>query len=353
MDESDREKTAFITHSGLYQFCVMPFGLCNAPATFERLMEKILSGLQWQTCLVYLDDVIIFGKNFEEHIAAIDDVFTRFKLAGLKLSPKKCFLFKQKVEFLGHVVSKDGVSTDPSKVAVVKNWPRPNCVRDVRGFVGLCSYYRKFVKNFTLIARPLHRLTEKGKRFLWNEECEEAFNALKVALTSTPILAFPTPSDKYILDTDASNESLGSVLSQIQGGEERVIAYFSKSFSKAERRYCVTRKELYAIVASIKHFHHYLYGAEFLVRTDHGALRWLLNFKQPEGQIARWLEMLGTYNYEIQHRPGSKHGNADALSRRPCVDCRYCLRLEETELSTVEDTGGILLDNNSVKVGYP
>ncbi|PIK52385.1 Retrovirus-related Pol polyprotein from transposon, partial [Apostichopus japonicus] len=247
MDESDREKTAFITHSGLYQFCVMPFGLCNAPATFERLMEKILSGLQWQTCLVYLDDVIIFGKNFEEHIAAIDDVFTRFKLAGLKLSPKKCFLFKQKVEFLGHVVSKDGVSTDPSKVAVVKNWPRPNCVRDVRGFVGLCSYYRKFVKNFTLIARPLHRLTEKGKRFLWNEECEEAFNALKVALTSTPILAFPTPSDKYILDTDASNESLGSVLSQIQGGEERVIAYFSKSFSKAERRYCVTRKELYAI----------------------------------------------------------------------------------------------------------
>ncbi|PIK55614.1 Retrovirus-related Pol polyprotein from transposon [Apostichopus japonicus] len=320
MDESDREKTAFITHSGLYQFCVMPFGLCNAPATFERLMEKILSGLQWQTCLVYLDDVIIFGKNFEEHIAAIDDVFTRFKLAGLKLSPKKCFLFKQKVEFLGHVVSKDGVSTDPSKVAVVKNWPRPNCVRDVRGFVGLCSYYRKFVKNFTLIARPLHRLTEKGKRFLWNEECEEAFNALKVALTSTPILAFPTPSDKYILDTDASNESLGSVLSQIQGGEERVIAYFSKSFSKAERRYCVTRKELYAIVASIKHFHHYLYGAEFLVRTDHGALRWLLNFKQPEGQIARWLEMLGTYNYEIQHRPGSKHGNADALSRRPCVD---------------------------------
>ncbi|PIK48891.1 Retrovirus-related Pol polyprotein from transposon [Apostichopus japonicus] len=118
MDESDREKTAFITHSGLYQFCVMPFGLCNAPATFERLMEKILSGLQWQTCLVYLDDVIIFGKNFEEHIAAIDDVFTRFKLAGLKLSPKKCFLFKQKVEFLGHVVSKDGVSTDPSKVAV-------------------------------------------------------------------------------------------------------------------------------------------------------------------------------------------------------------------------------------------
>ncbi|PIK59683.1 hypothetical protein BSL78_03414 [Apostichopus japonicus] len=199
MDESDREKTAFITHSGLYQFCVMPFGLCNAPATFERLMEKILSGLQWQTCLVYLDDVIIFGKNFEEHIAAIDDVFTRFKLAGLKLSPKKCFLFKQKVEFLGHVVSKDGVSTDPSKVAVVKNWPRPNCVRDVRGFVGLCSYYRKFVKNFTLIARPLHRLTEKGKRFLWNEECEEAFNALKVALTSTPILAFPPPVTSIFL----------------------------------------------------------------------------------------------------------------------------------------------------------
>ena len=223
------------------------------------------------------------------------------------------------------------MATDPAKVSTVKNWPRPNSVRDVRGFIGLCSYYRKFVKNFTHIARPLHRLTEKGQRFSWSSECEESFNTLKKALCSTPVLAFPTQSDKYILDTDASNESMGAVLSQVQNGEERVIAYFSKSFSKTERRYCVTRKELFAIVSAIKHFHHHLYGAEFLVRTDHGALRWLLNFKHPEGQVARWLEFLGTYAFEIQHRAGKKHGNADALSRRPCDDCKYCDRLEEKE----------------------
>lgn len=179
----------------------------------------------------------------------------------------------------------------------------------------------------------MHRLTEKGKQFLWTEECEKAFNELKHVLTSAPILAFPTPTDKYILDTDASSDSLGAVLSQVQGGEEKVIAYFSKSFSKPERRYCVTRKELYAIVASVKHFHHYLYGANFLVRTDHSALRWLLTFKHPEGQVARWLEVLGTYHYEVEYRPGTKHGNADALSRRPCIDCRHCLRLEEKEAS--------------------
>ncbi|KAJ8033855.1 hypothetical protein HOLleu_24223 [Holothuria leucospilota] len=292
MDEPDKEKTAFVTQSGLYQFCVLPFGLSSAPATFERLMEKVLSGLQWQTCLVYLDDVIIFAKTFEEHVARFDQVLTRLKSSGLKLSPKKCHLFRQKVAFLGHVVSKDGVSTDPTKVAAVENWPRTNCVRDARRFLGLCSYYRKFVKNFTHIARPLHRLTEKGKQFLWTEECEKAFNELKHVLTSAPILAFPTPTDKYILDTDASSDSLGGVLSQVQGGEEKVIAYFSKSFSKPERRYCVTRKELYAIVASVKHFHHYLYGAKFLVRTDHSALRWLLTFKNPEGQVAHWLEVL-------------------------------------------------------------
>lgn len=336
MEEADKEKTAFVTHGGLYQFKVLPFGLCNAPSTFERLMEKVLSGLQWQTCLVYLDDIIIFGRSFEEHMARLGEVFQRLKGAGLKLSPKKCDLLKHKVHFLGHIVSSEGVATDLSKVADVKDWPRPNSVRDVRGFIGLCSYYRKFVKNFAQIARPLHHLTEKGQRFSWSDECERAFQTLKNALSSSPVLAYPTQNDKYILDTDASNESMGAVLSQIQNGEELVIAYFSKSFSKAERRYCVTRKELYAVVSAIKHFHHYLYGVEFLVRTDHSALRWLLNFKHPEGQVARWLELLGTYTFKIQHRAGTKHGNADALSRRPCDNCRHCDRVEEKEIDEVK-----------------
>ncbi len=180
------------------------------------------------------------------------------------------------------------------------------------------------MKGFAEIAKPLHRLTEKQRQFIWTEDCEIAFKQLKTALTSTPILAYPTNDDCFVLDTDASNLGIGAVLSQIQEGTEKVIAYFSRTLTKAEKRYCVTRKELLALVASTKQFHHYLYGKKFLIRTDHGALRWLVNFKRPEGQTARWLEVMGTYTFEIQHRPGVKEG----LSRRPCDECEQCNRVE-------------------------
>lgn len=203
-------------------------------------------------------------------------------------------------------------------------------MKQVRGFIGLCSYYRKHIKSFVDIARPLHQLTEANRKFEWTETCQEAFDTLKAVLTSAPILSYPTEDDLFILDTDASNEGMGSVLSQVQNDIKRVICYFSKAFSKQERRYCVTRRELLAVVASVKHFHHYLFGRRFIVRSDHGALRWLFNFKNREAQIARWLETLSTYNFEIQHRAGRIHSNADALSRRPCCTsgCSYCLRAE-------------------------
>ena len=330
MDREDREKTAFVTGTGVgfYQFKVMPFGLCNAPATFERLMERVLSGLQWQTCLLYLDDIVTYGPTFQQAMQRLEEVLIRLKAAGLKLSPKKCHLFQRSVSFLGHIVSDEGIATDRGKIDAVKEWPTPRNVTDVRSFLGLCSYYRRFVKGFAEVAKPLHRLTEKQHEFVWTEECDMAFNRLKMALTSTPILAYPTCDDSFVLDTDASNLGIGAVLSQIQGGTEKVIAYFSRTLTKAERRYCVTRKELLAVVASTKHFHHYLYGNKFLIRTDHGALRWLMNFKNPEGQTARWLEVMGTYTFEIQHRPGTRHGNADGLSRRPCEDCEQCSRVE-------------------------
>ena len=174
------------------------------------------------------------------------------------------------------------------KTKAVCEWPVPKNVKEVRSFLGLCSYYRKFIFHFANIARPLHKLTEKNQSFVWTEECQMAFENFKQALTNTPILAYPRNEDSFILDTDASNTCMGAVLSQIQDGKEKVIAYYSKAFSRTERKYCVTRRELLAVVASIKHLHHYLYGRHFLVRSDHGALRWLLNFKNPEGQIARW-----------------------------------------------------------------
>ena len=340
MAEADKPKTAFTTGNGLYQFTVMSFGLCNAPATFERLMEKVLSGLPWEVCLIYLDDIIVHGREFGEAMQRLRTVLQRLRDAGLKLSPKKCILLQRSVPFLGHVVSDHGVSTDPKKIEAVRTWPYPRTAKDVKSFLGLCSYYRRFVRGFADIARPLYKLTEEQREFRWTRECEDAFCQLKSLLTTAPILAFPTLDGLFILDTDASNTGLGAVLSQIQGEEEKVIAFHSKSLNKSERNYCVTRKELLAVIVAVKTYHHYLCGRQFLVRTDHGALKWLLKFKNPEGQLARWLELLGTYDFKIEHRSGIHHGNADALSRRPCGDCRYCDRVEQKgDTTSVADSG--------------
>ncbi|GFY13558.1 retrovirus-related Pol polyprotein from transposon 17.6 [Trichonephila clavipes] len=309
----DREKTAFTSGQGLWQFKVMPFGLCNAPATFERLMETVLKGLTFEACLIYLDDVIIGGRTFEEHLQNIRKVLSKLSDANLKLNPSKCKFFQKEVNYLGHIISAEGVRTDPEKVSAVKNWKRPENLRELRSFLGLCTYYRKFVKGFSSIARPLHKLTESKQKFQWTKECEDSFLQLKEALTSSPILIYPQPDKPFILDTDASNESVGAVLSQEIDGQERVVAYWSKCLSKPERNYCVTRKELLAIVKAIEHFHHYLYGQKFLLRTDHASLTWLMNFRNTEGQVARWIQRLNEYYFDIRHRKGSSHGNADAL----------------------------------------
>ena len=356
MDEKDKEKTAFVTSRGLFQFNVLPFGLCNAPATFERLMERVLHGLQWETCLIYLDDVIIHADSFENHINRLKIILQRLQQAGLKLSPPKCHLFQREVAYLGHKITPTGISTDYAKIATVKEWPIPQNVTEVRRFLGLCAYYRRFIQGFSTIAKPLHRLTEKGKRFSWDEESNYAFQKLKQALTNTPVLAYPLPHGRFVIDTDASDYGIGAILSQEQDGEEKVISYFSRTLSKAEQRYCVTRKELLAVVSAVKRFHHYIYGRPFLLRTDHGALRWLLNFKNPEGQVARWIEVLDTYDMEIQHRSGRLHQNADALSRRPCDPCSHCHRQEEKELTTFNSSDNhpfthLQSDNNKEPVG--
>ena len=308
----------------------MPFGLASAPATFQRMIEKVLNQLQFKTCLVYLDDVITFSSSFEQQLSRLQEVLNRIQNAGLKLNPNKCHLFRKKVSYLGHVVSEEGVATDPEKICSVKDWPTPKNVSEIRSFVGLCSYYRKYIKSFSQIAKPLHVLTEKNRYFEWNDVAEQAFQKLKSALISAPILAYPSETDPFILDTDASNCHIGAVLSQVQNNSERVIAYYSRTLNKSERNHCITRKELLAIVAAVKHFHVYLYGQSFLVRTDHGALTWLMKFKHPEAQVARWIEVLGTYDFKIEHRQGRNHGNADALSRRPCEgkDCKQCTKIE-------------------------
>ena len=326
---ADRPKTAFSTGSGAWQWTVMPFGLCNAPATFERLMESVLAGMHWRTLLVYLDDIIVFGKTFEEELQRLAEVFRRMRRANLKLSPKKCLLFRSEVPFLGHIVSRDGVRTDTAKTAAVAEWPVPANVTELRSFLGFCTYYRRFVRDFSKLAAPLYALTKTGVAFQWTRACHTAFENLKAVLTNAPVLQYPDPSKPFILDTDASSVGVGAVLSQACDGVEHVVAYFSRTLSPAERNYCVTRRELLAVVTAVRHFHSYLYGSQFTIRSDHASLQWLQNLKDPEGQLARWLARLGQYSYRIVHRPGERHTNADAMSRRPCPgDCAHCMRRE-------------------------
>ena len=328
--EADRCKTAFATRSGLMEYAVLPFGLTNGPSCFQRLMETCLRPLLWKRCLLFIDDILPFGRTFDETLENLTLVLQRLQGAKLKLKPSKCHLFQTSVKFLGHVVSKDGISCDPAKTDAVTKWPEPQSVTDVRSFLGLASYYRKHVKNFSEISACLYDLTKKGVKFEWTEECRSAFEQLKDCLVNSPVLAFPNNEGKFILDTDASLHAVGAVLSQVQNGEERVIAYASKSLSASERNYCTTMRELLAVVVFVKQFHHFLASNHFLLRTDHASLKWLMNFKEPQDMLARWLSILGSYDFEIQHRSGVLHGNADALSRYPrrCKrqDCGDCAR---------------------------
>jgi transposase InsO family protein len=334
VSEEDIPKTAFTTRKGQFEYLRMPFGLCSAPATFQRLMHSVLRNENWEKCLIYLDDILVFGNTPEEHYQRLRAVLQRIREAGLKLSPSKCHLFEDQVEYLGHIISKSGISTSPQKIEKVKSWPSPTSQEELRSFLGLSGYYRRFIQNYAEIVAPLEKLCLDGwnkarklrgklRTWQWNSEHEEIFQHLKWCLTHSPILSFPAKDGDYILDTDASHSSIGAVLSQIQDGNERVIAYASNKLTKCEKGYCITRKELLAVYKYVTAFKHYLYGRKFIVRTDHQALLWLLNWKKPNtSQYCTWIAELECYDMEVRHRPGHIHTNADALSRAP--QCEQC-----------------------------
>jgi len=321
MDMKDADKTTFIVRTGTYQFRRLPFGFCNAGSTFKRVIDLALRGLNFYMCLVYLDDIIVYSSTVEEHLIRLKKLFDRIRTANLRLKASKCHLLRAEIKFLGHLVSAEGVSTDSSKVKAVRDWPVPEDLHEVRSFLGLTSYYGRFVLTFAEIAAPLHALTMNNRKFEWTTQCDHAFNKLKNALISSLILAMPNDTDPFLLDTDACDVSTGAVLSQVQGGVERVIAYASRSLSKPERNYCVTRKELLAIVCYTKAFRQYLLGRQFVVKTDYSALQWLRNTPEPIRQQARWCETLEEFDFQIILRPGRLHRNADALSRKPCRQC--------------------------------
>lgn len=309
-------------------------------------METVLAGLHFKICLVYIDDIFVFGKTLEENLQNLQQVFKILQQAGLKLKPSKCTLFKKEVLFLCYRVSGLAVQTDPHKIVMIKNWPLAIDPIEERSFLDLCSYYRRFIAGLSSIAKQLFRLAEKGRVFKWTTECNGAFEKLKCHLVSIPILDHPDFSLPFVLDTVASHVGIGAVLSQEIVGHMRVISYASRTLSKSERKYCVTSKKLLAVVYACQQFHHYLCGHKAIVRTDHSALKWLMSFNHQQGQVAIWVEFIGTYDLDIRHRLGAKHSNANNLRRYPCLQCGIT---KESEINKENPEVNIIHAEETVK----
>ena len=328
MAEECKAYTAFACGPlGFYECDTMPFGATNAPATFQRLMHDCLGDLNMKWCIVYLDDIIVFSDTKEEHLKRLEAVFQKLMAAGLKLKPTKCFFFKDEIEYLGHVVSGKGISTNPKKIEAVTKWPTPKTVYDVRSFLGFVGYYRRFIKNFSKITKPIREvitgLENQSKRAAkkthieWTDIADSAFETLKTMCVNTPILAYPDYQLPFTLHTDSSTDGLGAVLYQKQNGKQRVIAYASRSVSKAESNYPAHKLEFLALKWAVcEKFHEYLYGTKpFEVFTDNNPLTYVLTSAKLDACGQRWVAKLANYNFSIKYRCGVSNTEADALSR--------------------------------------
>ena len=320
MDEKDKEKTAFSCHRGLFQFLVMPFGLTNAPAVFMMLMQTVLQGLE-NFSLAYLDDILIFSKTAEEHQQHIQQVFDRLRAHKLKFKLKKCAFFQESTKYLGFNITKDGIQPDTEKVEAIKNMLPPSNVKEVRSFVGLCSYYRRFIPNFSQIAEPILDLTKKYARFIWTAECQKSFDYIKDSLSVVPLLMYPDTNKPYVLYTDASDTCIGACLSQLdESGEEKPIYFLSHRLSRTQTRWSTIEKEAFAIHYSLQKLHVYLHGAEFTIKTDHMPLKYLLESPMQNRKIQQWALTLSGYNCKVEYIKGQNNVLADMLSRLPARD---------------------------------
>lgn len=311
--EEDTEKTAFSVNGGKYEFTRMPFGLKNAPATFQRVMDCILRDLIGVCCFVYMDDIIIFSSSLQEHKKNLAQVLKRLKEARLKIQLDKCEFFKKETQFLGHTVSEDGVRPNSDKIEIIKKWPIPKTEKEVRQFLGTLGYYRRFIKDFAKIVKPLTALLRKDAEFEITPEINACFEKCKQILTLDPVLIYPDFSKEFILTTDASDYAIGAVLSQGPAGNDRPIAYASRTLSKTEERYSTTEKEFLAIVWAVKHFRPYLYGRKFKMFTDHQPLTFSMT--NANHRIIRGKLALEEFDYELIYKPGKQNVVADALSR--------------------------------------
>ena len=334
--EEHIHKTAFRTQLGQWEFIVMPFGLCNAPATFQRLMNKIFTKEIGDFVCVYLDDILIFSRSIEEHLEHLRRVLTRLRESKLYAKLHKCEFLKDKVDYLGFEISTQGIHASPEKVKAVVEWPRPENVHDVRSFLGLASYYRKFIRGFSEIARPLTDLTKAAKTWDWKEPQNSAFLRLKVALATAPVLLLPNFEKQFIVTTDASDAAVGAILEQDHGRGLQPIAFASRKLNSTEMRYSAYERELLGIVWALGQWRHYLEQSphKTIIQTDHAPLKFLPNQKSVNTRIWKWVNILQGYDLELRHIPG-KTNPADSLSRQLRQDalgrkCQICKEHKES-----------------------
>ena len=312
MKLGDEWKTAFKTKFGLYEWLVMPFGLTNAPSTFMRLMNEVLRAFIGLFVVVYFDDILIYSKSIEEHLEHLRAVFDALRAARLFGNMEKCTFCTQRVSFLGYVVTPQGIEVDSSKIAAIREWPTPTTVTQIRSFLGLAGFYRRFVRDFSSIAAPLHELTKKDVPFAWSDSQEVAFSTLKDKLTQAPLLQLPDFNKVFELECDASGIGLGAVLLQ----EGKPVAYFSEKLSGASLKYSTYDKELYALVRTLHTWQHYLWHREFIIHSDHEALKHIRTQTNLNRRHAKWVEFIESFPYIIKHKNGKDNVIADALSRR-------------------------------------
>lgn len=334
----DVAKTAFRTHSGHYEFKVMPFGLTNAPSTFQAVMNDLFRPFLRRFILVFFDDILIYSHTMEQHRSHLEQALKLLYDNQFFAKMSKFCFGQSQVVFLGHVVNSEGVKVEEEKFSAVQSWPTPSTVKEVRGFLGLTGYYRRFVQNYRFIAQPLTMLTKKDG-FVWSEEALNAFNKLKQALLSTPVLRLPNFSEPFVVECDASSDGVGAILSQA----EHPVAYFSKGFSPSNRFKSAYDRELLALVLAVQKWSHYLLGRHFLIRTDHYTLKFLLKQRITTTEQQRLLLKLMPYDFSIIHKAGKENRGADALSRRPhsgellTLMVPYCVEVADIKLGLQND----------------
>jgi hypothetical protein len=314
--EQDIPKTAFTTRYGLYEYTVMSFGLTNAPAYFMTMMNKVFMEYLDKFVVVFIDDILIYSKDDAEHEKHLRLIMEKLREHKLYAKFSKCEFWLNKVGFLGHIISAEGVAVDPSKVASVTEWETPKNVGDIRSFLGLAGYYRRFIENFSKIARPMTELLKKEKKFIWTDACEASFQELKQRLVSAPVLCLPDIQKDFQVYCDASRQGLGSVLMQ----DGRVVSYASRQLKHHERNYPTHDLELASVVHALKVWRHYLMGKHCDVYTDHKSLKYIFTQKELNMRQRRWLELVKDYDMNLQYHPGKANVVADALSWKTYVN---------------------------------